>query len=261
MPAKKKNVKTKEDKKKTPKVPAPNAKTGGPKEVNSSSTDTDISDDDTADEAVDSKQKRITDLKGIKAHNPSLKSGPPPKRQKVAPREPLEEDEEPSTPAQPATQSSTPAIPEGHDSMLRRVVMTRIETLNTILDMDVVATIIPPSFTGGNFLEITATTSKDPTAFKKVMSSADRQSLARKRVQQTSSRQLYSQSLSNLIARTDIRRFKDADNHWIKESEVERKQLLNAMVSQYSSALILLGVVNVDETIISKDLQKRIHKM
>jgi hypothetical protein len=40
-----------------------------------------------------------------------------------------------------------------------------------------------------------------------------------------------------------------------------RKQLFNAMVSQYSSALILLGVVNVDETVISKDLQKKIHKI
>jgi hypothetical protein len=80
-------------------------------------------------------------------------------------------------------------------------------------------------------------------------------------VQQSSSRQLYSQSLTNLIARTDIRKFKDDDNHWIKESEMMRKQLFNAMVSQYSSALIFLGVVNVDETVISNDPQKKMHKI
>jgi hypothetical protein len=65
----------------------------------------------------------------------------------------------------------------------------------------------------------------------------------------------------DLIARTDIRKFKDNDNHWIKESEMMRKQLFNAMVSQYSSALIFLGVVNVDETVISNDPQKKMHKI
>jgi hypothetical protein len=115
-----------------------------------------------------------------------------------------------------------------------------------------VATIIPPSFTECGFLEITAVTARNQSAFKKGMSQNERRSLCRKWVQQSSSRQLYSQSLTNLIARTDIRKFKDDDNHWIKESKMMRKQLFNAMVSQYSSALILLGVVNVDETVISK---------
>jgi hypothetical protein len=216
------------------------------------------SDDDDGAEDGKLTQQSITSMKGILKHNPSLKDGPAAKKPKLMTEAQATSSEDPQGTSLLPEYSS---VAEGSDSMLRRVVMARIENLNAILDMDVVATIIPPSFTGSDFLEITAVTGKDQSAFKKGMSQIERRSLARKRVQQSSSRQLYSQSLNNLIARTDIRKFKDDDNHWIKESEMMRKQLFNAMVSQYSSALILLGVVNVDETVISKDLQKKIHKI